>query len=140
MNDADFKDEPFGFLDFSEGLDATNAATEMVDHDITNESLVDDEKPLLFTDSDAEQVKRLNSLLEYMQTFSEAGYTPDEFERECINNKGMPYFVNEEGIDKVTLNSDISYQEILLIFMLMFINKMHKKEWIQQKASPSLIF
>ncbi|MEI8647047.1 hypothetical protein P4S73_02500 [Paraglaciecola sp. Hal342] len=85
-----------------------------------------------------------------MQTFSEAGYTPDEFERECINNKGMPYFVNEEGIDKVTLNSDIAYskslggknpcQEILLIFMLMFINKMHKKEWIQQKASPSLIF
>lgn len=113
LNDADFKDEPFGFLDFSEDLDTTIAATEMVELDTTYESLASDEKPLLFTDSDAEQVKRLNSLLEYMQTFSEAGYTPDEFERECINNKGMPYFVDEEGIDKVTLNSDIAYSKSL---------------------------
>ncbi|MBZ2164167.1 N-6 DNA methylase [Alteromonas stellipolaris] len=65
---------------------------------------IDDAVPAIETDA----AQRYMSLIEYMNTMADNGFTPDEFESDCIEIPGMPYFsIETKEVDIQQFNADV---------------------------------
>ncbi len=86
-------------------IETSAIAPEIGNPDVEDE-LVEIDEADEATETDAAQ--RYMSLIEYMNTMAENGFTPDEFEADCIEIPGMPYFsIETKEVDIQQFNADV---------------------------------